>query len=70
LKYQHSTTIEPYFAAIIEKDLPNTKRFYKWNRKQLKNVSPFCLSEVLVKKLGYSPLQAMTILTIELWWGG
>jgi len=29
LKYQHSTTIEPYFAAIIEKDLPNTKRFYK-----------------------------------------
>jgi len=29
LKYQHSTTIETYFAAAIENDLPNTKRFYK-----------------------------------------
>jgi len=29
LKYQHSTAIEPYFAATIENDLPNTKRFYK-----------------------------------------
>jgi len=29
LKYQHSTTIETYFAATIENDLPNTKRFYK-----------------------------------------
>jgi len=29
LKYQHSTTIEPYFSATIENDLPNTKRFYK-----------------------------------------
>jgi len=50
LKYQHSTTIETYFAATIENDLPNTKRFYKWIRKQLKNVSPLYLREVLEKK--------------------
>jgi len=29
LKYQHSTTIKTYFAATIENDLTNMKRFYK-----------------------------------------
>jgi len=47
------------FQQLLKPDLPNIKRFYKCNRKQLQISTPFCLNEVLVKKLGYvatSPL--------------
>jgi len=37
---------------LLKPDLPNTKRFYKLNRKQFQNLSPFYLNEVLVKNLG------------------
>jgi len=30
---------------LLKPDLQNTKRFYKWNRKQLQNLSPFCLND-------------------------
>ena len=30
---------------LLKPDLPNTKRFYKWNRKPLQNLSPFCLND-------------------------
>ena len=29
---------------LLKPDLPNTKDFYKWNRRQLQNLSPFCLN--------------------------
>jgi len=32
--------------------MPKTKRFYKWNRKQLQNFIPLCLNEVLLKIFG------------------
>ena len=50
LSIETSTTIKPYFQQLLKRDLPNTKRFYKWNRKQLQKLNPLCLHEVLVKK--------------------
>jgi len=39
-------------------------------QKTASNLSPFCLNEVLVKKLGYTLLQkTMTILAIDFWYG-
>jgi len=38
LKYQRSTTIEPYFAATIETWPAKYETLYKWNRKQLQNL--------------------------------
>jgi len=52
---------------LLKPDMPNKKRFYKKNSKQLKNLTPLCLNEVLLKKIGYSPLKTTAILTTELW---
>jgi len=35
----------PILQQLLTPDLLHTKRFYKWNRKQLKNLSPFCLND-------------------------
>jgi len=52
---------------LLKSNLPNTKRFCKWNRKLLQNSPPFCLNEMLVKKTGYILLKTITILAIEFW---
>jgi len=50
---------------LLKPDLPNTKRLYKGNRKQLQNLSILSLNEVLEKKLGCTIVKTMTILDIE-----
>jgi len=51
INYKWTINIQQLFNRILQQllkpDLPNTKRFYKWNRKQLQNSTPFCLNEVL-----------------------
>jgi len=38
-----ATTIEPYFTL----NLPNAKRFYEQERKQLQNLNPLYINQVL-----------------------
>jgi len=55
---------------LLKHDLPNSKRFYERNRKQLQNLSPFCLNDRCASEktwLHASLLKTTTILAIEFW---